>query len=163
MPISTHPGFTVWLGLVDRHVPFYNNRELVDALMGTVYLGVAPEDNVVSKLACSIMESVLNFSPSELYDAYRVLRSMSHGINPVIFRSLHRQMDIFCKLEDAPVEELTAIFNILGEKVGTLLNANVKAGNYELTFDASGIASGMYLYKMESGDFVSVRKMMILK
>lgn len=56
-----------------------------------------------------------------------------------------------------------SIFNILGEKVSTLVNTNVKAGNYELTFDASGIASGMYLYRMESGDFISVKKMMILK
>ena len=56
-----------------------------------------------------------------------------------------------------------SVYNVLGEKVANLLNTNVKAGNYELTFDASGIASGMYLYRMESGDFVSVKKMMILK
>jgi hypothetical protein len=56
-----------------------------------------------------------------------------------------------------------SIFNILGEKVTTLINANVKAGNYELTFDATNIASGMYLYRMEAGDFISVKKMMILK
>ena len=56
-----------------------------------------------------------------------------------------------------------SIFNILGEKVTTLVNANVKAGNYELTFDATNLASGMYLYRMESGDFVSIKKMMILK
>ena len=47
--------------------------------------------------------------------------------------------------------------------VANLVNANVEAGNYELTFDASRIASGMYLYRMESGDFVSIKKMMILK
>jgi hypothetical protein len=56
-----------------------------------------------------------------------------------------------------------SIFNILGEKVSTLVNANVKAGNYELTFDATGLASGMYIYRMEAGDFNSVKKMMILK
>ena len=47
--------------------------------------------------------------------------------------------------------------------VANLVNANVEAGNYELTFDDSRIASGMYLYRMESGDFVSIKKMMILK
>jgi photosystem II stability/assembly factor-like uncharacterized protein len=56
-----------------------------------------------------------------------------------------------------------AIFNVLGEKVANLVNTNVKAGNYELTFNASGIASGMYLYRMEAGDYVSIKKMMILK
>lgn len=56
-----------------------------------------------------------------------------------------------------------SVYNVLGEKVANLLNTNVKVGNYELTFDSSGLASGMYIYRMESGDFVSVKKMMILK
>lgn len=56
-----------------------------------------------------------------------------------------------------------AIYNVLGEKVADLVNTNVKAGSYEVTFDATNFASGMYLYRMESGDFVSIKKMMILK
>jgi hypothetical protein len=56
-----------------------------------------------------------------------------------------------------------AIFNVLGEKVANLVNNNVKAGNYELTFDASQFASGVYLYRMEAGDFVSIKKMVLLR
>lgn len=56
-----------------------------------------------------------------------------------------------------------SIYNVLGEKVTDIVNNIQKAGSYEVTFDASSIASGMYLYRMESGDFVSVKKMMILK
>ncbi len=56
-----------------------------------------------------------------------------------------------------------AVFNVLGEKVANLVNSLQKAGSYEVTFDATKFASGMYIYRMESGDFVSVKKMMILK
>ncbi|MBT8392668.1 MAG: choice-of-anchor J domain-containing protein [Ignavibacteria bacterium] len=56
-----------------------------------------------------------------------------------------------------------AVYNILGEKVVDIVNSIQKAGRYEVNFDATNIASGMYLYRMESGDFVSIKKMMILK
>jgi photosystem II stability/assembly factor-like uncharacterized protein len=56
-----------------------------------------------------------------------------------------------------------AIYNVLGEKVTDIVNNIQKAGIYEVTFDATNLASGMYLYRMESGSFVSVKKMMILK
>jgi photosystem II stability/assembly factor-like uncharacterized protein len=56
-----------------------------------------------------------------------------------------------------------SVYNVLGEKVTDIVNSIQKAGSYEVTFDASSIASGMYLYRMESGNFISVKKMMILK
>jgi len=56
-----------------------------------------------------------------------------------------------------------AVYNVLGEKVTDIVNNIQKAGSYEVNFDASSIASGMYIYRMESGNFVSVKKMMILK
>ncbi len=56
-----------------------------------------------------------------------------------------------------------SVYNVLGEKVTNIVNSLQKAGSYEVTFDATNFASGMYLYRMESGDFVSVKKMMILK
>jgi photosystem II stability/assembly factor-like uncharacterized protein len=64
-----------------------------------------------------------------------------------------------------PVEGFVniAVYNVLGEKVAELVNNIQKAGNYELTFDARNFASGMYIYRMESGNFVSIKKMMILK
>lgn len=55
------------------------------------------------------------------------------------------------------------VFNLLGEKVATLINSNVKAGRYELTFDASQLASGIYVYKINAGDFTSSKKMILLK
>ena len=56
-----------------------------------------------------------------------------------------------------------SIFNLLGEKVATLVNSNMKAGSYELNFNASRLSSGVYFYSIEAGNFKAVRKMMLMK
>ncbi|MCB0281695.1 MAG: T9SS type A sorting domain-containing protein [Calditrichaeota bacterium] len=55
------------------------------------------------------------------------------------------------------------IFNVLGQEVATLVNKNLPAGAYKFNFDASKLASGTYIYKLESGDFVDSRKMTLIK
>jgi len=55
------------------------------------------------------------------------------------------------------------VYNLLGEAVQTLKNENMDAGSYNITFDASSLPSGMYLYKIETAQFNSVMKMMLMK
>ncbi len=55
------------------------------------------------------------------------------------------------------------IFNILGQEVVTLVNTVQVAGAYQATFNASALSSGVYFYKIESGKFSSIKKMMLLK
>jgi len=56
-----------------------------------------------------------------------------------------------------------SVYNLLGEKVATLVNTTQEAGRYDVTFDASNIPSGIYFYSIEAGDFKSVKKMTLLK
>ncbi|GBD86934.1 hypothetical protein BMS3Abin03_00859 [bacterium BMS3Abin03] len=58
---------------------------------------------------------------------------------------------------------LLDIYNLLGEKVASLVNSVQKAGRYEITFDASNLASGIYVYSLKSGSFSSVKKMLLMK
>jgi hypothetical protein len=55
------------------------------------------------------------------------------------------------------------IFNILGEEVATLVSNRLSAGSYSYEWDASNLASGVYLYKLQAGDYVEKRKMILLK
>lgn len=55
------------------------------------------------------------------------------------------------------------VFNTLGQKVAELENAEKDAGPYNVTFDVSGLASGVYLYRMEAGSFVQTRKLVVVK
>ncbi len=55
------------------------------------------------------------------------------------------------------------IYNALGQKVAELVNGNMSAGNYKASFDATNLSSGIYFYRLSAGDFVSIKKMMLLK
>lgn len=55
------------------------------------------------------------------------------------------------------------VFNSLGQEVRTLVNKNMNPGNYIVSFDASELSSGIYFYKIEAGDFQSLRKMILIK
>ncbi|MBZ0180533.1 MAG: T9SS type A sorting domain-containing protein [Melioribacteraceae bacterium] len=56
------------------------------------------------------------------------------------------------------------VFDILGREVATLVNENLKPGNYEVKFNASGLPSGTYFYRIELNEkFRSVKKMLFLK
>jgi len=55
------------------------------------------------------------------------------------------------------------VFNLLGQEVATLVNEELASGSYRVTFDGKSLASGVYFYKIESGSFTSVKKMMFLK
>ncbi|MDZ7319192.1 MAG: T9SS type A sorting domain-containing protein [candidate division KSB1 bacterium] len=56
-----------------------------------------------------------------------------------------------------------SVFNMVGQKVATLIDDKLAAGYHEIHFDASHLANGIYLYKLESGQKVSVRKLVVLK
>src|ERR1044072_5481101 len=58
---------------------------------------------------------------------------------------------------------LLKVFDVTGREVATLVNENLKPGTYEADFDGSKFASGIYFYKLVSGDFVQVKKMVLVK
>jgi hypothetical protein len=65
----------------------------------------------------------------------------------------------------SPVNSLQTlkIYDVLGNEVATLVNEYRTAGKYEAEFNASNLASGIYYYKIVTGDFVQTRKMILLK
>jgi hypothetical protein len=55
------------------------------------------------------------------------------------------------------------VYDILGRAVAQLVNKDLSAGYHKVNFNASQLASGVYFYRIEAGDFVSVKKLMLLK
>ncbi|MFZ0456054.1 MAG: T9SS type A sorting domain-containing protein [Ignavibacteriaceae bacterium] len=55
------------------------------------------------------------------------------------------------------------VYDIVGKEVATLVNGNQPAGTYNFTFDASQLASGIYFYQIRTGNFISTKKMILIK
>ncbi len=55
------------------------------------------------------------------------------------------------------------VYNILGQEVITLVNEQQPAGNYEVSFDATSLTSGIYLYKIQAGEYNNTKKMILLR
>jgi len=55
------------------------------------------------------------------------------------------------------------LYNMLGEEVMTIVNQNQNTGNYSVTVDATGLTSGVYVYKLTAGTFVQSKKMILLR
>jgi Secretion system C-terminal sorting domain/Two component regulator propeller len=55
------------------------------------------------------------------------------------------------------------VYDILGREVATLVNGDLEAGPHQATFDASKLASGIYLYRLKAGTFTATKKLVLLK
>jgi len=56
-----------------------------------------------------------------------------------------------------------SIYNLLGQKVATLVNERKRAGRHQVEWNAGDFASGVYLYRLTAGDFQQIKKMVLIK
>jgi hypothetical protein len=55
------------------------------------------------------------------------------------------------------------VYDILGRKIATIVNHEQKPGNYQVTFDASQLSSGVYYYQLKTNNFIKTKKMTLVK
>jgi hypothetical protein len=55
------------------------------------------------------------------------------------------------------------VFSILGQQITTLVNGDIDAGYHTVQFDGSELASGVDLYRMQAGNFVQTRKLLLVR
>jgi hypothetical protein len=91
---------------------------------------------------------------NENVGSYTLAQNFPNPFNPTT--SIHYQLP-----EDGLVT--LRIYDILGSVVKTLVNEEKLAGKYEINFNASSLASGVYIYRLNVNDFVDVKKMILLK
>lgn len=87
-------------------------------------------------------------------EAYQLKQNFPNPFNPSTRIS-------YIVLEPGRVK--LSIYNILGEEVAILVDKFVETGSYEVSFDASNLASGLYLYKLQYGDHFQIKKMILTK
>jgi hypothetical protein len=55
------------------------------------------------------------------------------------------------------------VYDVLGNEVAILVSANKEPGRYNITFDASVLSSGVYIYQLRVNDYLSTKKMVLMK
>jgi hypothetical protein len=93
--------------------------------------------------------------------------NISHILNPyVLFQNYPNPFNsttiIQYNIPESGIVTLK-IYTLLGREIVTLINQLQPAGNYIVNFNSSGLASGIYMYKFQSGGFTSTKKMMLIK
>jgi hypothetical protein len=111
-------------------------------------------------LVLSIADTVVGIGDGEtLPKTYAVSPNFPNPFNPAT--------TIFYDIPQAS-EVTLVVYNILGQKVRTLVNSRKDPGRYSVVWDAANdagvpAASGIYIYRFQAGDFLQVRKMILLK
>jgi len=55
------------------------------------------------------------------------------------------------------------VYDVLGNEVATLVNEEKPAGSYELTWNAGNLSSDIYFYRIQTGNFIETKKMLLLR
>lgn len=89
---------------------------------------------------------------------YKLHQNYPNPFNPVT----HLEFGIPVMQGESELVSLK-VYDLLGKEIAMLVNEKLSPGNYTYEFDGSKIPSGTYIYKLESGNFSAVRKMILLK
>ena len=123
-------------------------RALAVAPDGKVYCGTWGDG------VYRLTESGLAVPASSLPKAYLLAQNYPNPFNP--------STTIKYELPKSSIVRLS-VFDMLGREVAMLVNERRESGVYEVKFDGSGLASGVYLYRVKAGDFVQSRKLLLLR
>ena len=56
-----------------------------------------------------------------------------------------------------------SVYDVLGREVSVLVNEKMEAGIHEVKFDGANVASGVYFYRLQTGDLVQSKRLLLLK
>lgn len=113
---------------------------------------------------------IRNFNPMmPSIDGKLALRKTSNTEIPLTFKLEQNYPNPFNPITtiryQIPKDELVKlkVYDVLGREVMTLVNTHLMTGAYEITFNATNFASGVYFYRIEAGNFVETKRMMLVK
>lgn len=103
--------------------------------------------------ATAIISSVDRVSENVPQD-FELIQNYPNPFNP--------STNISFRLQASGVTSLK-IFDLLGREVATLVNEELRPGSYEVKWDASGMPSGVYFYRLQAGEFVETKKLLLMR
>lgn len=130
------------------------------------------DDHKLKLIAANAITGAVNENADEWYNPNGIIKvevAENKDILPTKFNLSQNYPNPFNPTTtiayDLPTKEQVrlTVFDILGRKVATLVDNRQEAGSYTISFDARGLATGMYIYRIEAGSFTKTAKMMVIK
>ena len=119
---------------------------------GYIATGGANDNIYLIKLAPEVTS--INENQSKILTNFQLRQNHPNPFNPTTNIEFSIPISEFVTLK---------IYNVLGEEVTTLVSEKLTAGKYKYKWDVGGLASGMYFYKLEAGNFVQTKKMLLIR
>ena len=133
------PAFEAWLAEIERH----NNEDYYPPRTWLISRTNVPCDNGVDA------------EPVDRMHTFRLDQNYPNPFNPSTTISYEVPADAGLVM--------LQVYNVIGQRVATLVNEQQTAGSYQVNFDAGQLASGSYIYRLQTGDQVLTRQMMFVK
>lgn len=160
-------GTTVQFGVLSRNIVFNGTPYTFRGWIGSGLNSYTSPDSTGNDTAVSILIrnpisevarwtvpiGIQNIS-TEIPKEYKLYQNFPNPFNP----TTNINFDI---IRNGNVRII--VYDLLGREVETLVNQDMSPGRYKLDFNAVNYASGMYIYKIVTSDFVDVKKMLIVK
>jgi hypothetical protein len=131
----------------------YVNRIGYTSGMKSVTVGILNIDTLNFYLDTTSLIGIQNIS-TEVPGNFELGQNYPNPFNPVTKIKFALVKSGFVKL---------SVFNLLGQEVEILVNEDLKAGEYEVTFNALKLTSGVYFYRITADGFSQTRKMVLIK
>lgn len=150
-----------------------------DQQWAEIFNGDADSSDIAASLAIdqsgNIYTSGYSYVTSSGFDFITIKYSQTVGVNQISGNlpekflleqnypnPFNPNTNIRYTIEEAGYTSLT-VYNSVGIELSTLISENLQAGSYSAEFNAENYPSGVYYYKLTSGDFTQVKKMILLK
>ncbi|MBS1515071.1 MAG: T9SS type A sorting domain-containing protein [Bacteroidetes bacterium] len=116
-------------------------------------LGWASGNSIISSTQNGGLVSVSQIS-SEIPEHFSLKQNFPNPFNPVTSIKFDVKKSDFVSLK---------VYNMQGSEIKSLVNENMNAGTYEISFNAESLPSGVYFYTLQASDFKETKKMMLVK
>tara|TARA_R100000388_G_C7245246_1_gene164738 strand:- start:7062 stop:9383 length:2322 start_codon:yes stop_codon:yes gene_type:complete len=151
--LTSEDGYVFEYATVDADGSFESFEAINFAISNSTTTGMSIADlEISSGAAITVSNEVVD--NSQLPKSFSLGQNYPNPFNPTT--------NINFDLPQAADVQLT-VFNMLGQRVMTLVDNRMEAGAHKVTFDARNLASGMYMYRIEAGSFINTKKMMLIK
>ncbi|MFH1197473.1 MAG: T9SS type A sorting domain-containing protein [bacterium] len=153
-----------YLPLTLSKQPVLNKENLI---FPSIFIALAQSSSGMKNLKANRQQPQIISDNTNIPDEFELYQNYPNPFNPTttIKYSIHAfESTLHGRGFRGGLQHVTLkIYNILGQEVTTLVNKEQKPGYYSIEFNASGLASGIYFYKLAAGNFIATKKLLLLK